>query len=133
MASLKRLSTDTIQANYWDERLGYYRKLLTAHGVSFWPAKFAATALDLMAKNLTKATSGAGDDVSSCAIGAASTSDGFTNGPVDAFTSPETSWSGASYDFFPHNLTVLNEADFSTDWAAVGGADGLRWQNLDLS
>ncbi|KIV82859.1 hypothetical protein PV11_04928 [Exophiala sideris] len=134
MASLKRLSTDSIRAKYWDEQLAYYRKLLAAHGPSFWPAKFAATALDLMAKNLTKTTGDAADDVSGSGgvSGAASSSDAFANGLVDAFASPETSWSGASYDFFPHNLTVLNEADFSTDWAAVGGADGFLWQNMHL-
>ncbi|EXJ80590.1 hypothetical protein A1O3_06872 [Capronia epimyces CBS 606.96] len=133
MASLKRLSTDTIRANYWDERLGYYCKLLAAHGVSFWPAKFAATALDLMAKNLTKATSAAAGDAGGCGMSAASTSDGFANGLAEVFTSPETSWSGVSYDFFPHNLTVLNEADFSADWAAVEGADAAPWQNLNIA
>ncbi|KAI1609864.1 fungal-specific transcription factor domain-containing protein [Exophiala viscosa] len=136
MASLKRLSTDSIRAKYWDEQLAYYRKLLAAHGTGFWPAKFAATALDLMAKNLTKTTGDAADDVSGSggASGAASSSDAFVNGNglIDAFASPETSWSGASYDFFPHNLTVLNEADFSTDWAAVGGAEGFLWQNMHL-
>lgn len=115
MASLKRLSTDSIRANYWDDRLRYYRKLLAAHGMSFWPAKFAATALDLMAKNLTKATaSNATEEIS----------DG-----LDAFTSPGTSWSGASYDFFPHNLTVLNESDLYADWAM---GDSFQWQSMNM-
>ncbi len=115
MASLKRLSTDSIRANYWDGRLIYYRKLLAAHGMSFWPAKFAATALDLMAKNLTRAT-------------AASVSEEVGNG-LDALTSPGTSWSGISYDFFPGDLTVLNESDFYADWTA---GDAFQWQSMNL-
>jgi len=160
MASLKRLSTDNVRADYWDERLGYYRRLLAAHGRSFWPARFAATALDLMAKHLTKATtsSGAADAAASSVGGhgglgglggggvgggagaggggasaAASTSDGFSSGLIDAFMSTETSWSGLSYDIFPHNLTGLSEADFSsTDWTASGAGpvDDLQWQSL---
>ncbi|EXJ78379.1 hypothetical protein A1O1_08779 [Capronia coronata CBS 617.96] len=129
MASLKRLSTDPIRARYWEERLQYYRKLLTAHGVSFWPAKFAATALELMAKNLKKATSGV---VTENADGGSTSNGGAgLDGFLDAFTSPGTSWSGVSYDFFPHNLTVLNEADLSADWA-VGGGEGFQWQSMNL-
>lgn len=115
MASMKRLSNDQIRANYWDNRLKYYQKLLSAHNISFWPAKFAATALNLMAKNLTKAT----------AAGADNAAEGSTGDGLDAFTSPSTSWSGISYDFFPHNLTSLNEMDFSADWWAD---DNVQWQ-----
>jgi len=117
MASMKRLSNDSIRANYWDSRLKYYRKLLSAHNITFWPAKFAATALDLMAKNLTKAT---GDGT-----GVASARDTGSDG-LDAFNSPSsTSWSGVSYDFFPHNLVSLNEVDFNTDWWAD---ENVQWQ-----
>ncbi|KIW16763.1 hypothetical protein PV08_03953 [Exophiala spinifera] len=126
MASLKRLSADTIRARYWDERLAYYHKLLAAHGVSFWPAKFAATALGLMAKNLRKSTDVAPEDAHE---DGPSLIDESTDGLMNAFTSPETSWSGFSYDFFPHNLTEhLNDADFSTDWTSIGKPDGFQWQ-----
>lgn len=126
MASLKRLSADTIRAKYWDERLAYYRKLLAAHGVSFWPARFAATALGLMAKNLTKATDVSPQDASE---EGSKSIDESTDGLLNAFTSPETSWSGFSYDFFPHNLTEhLNDADFSTDWTSIGRPDGFQFQ-----
>ena len=110
MASLKRLSTDEARVQYWDSRLKHYRKLLSAYGTSFWPAKFAATALDHMAKNLTKTT---GEDITS-EIG-----DG-----IDVFTSPSTPWSGVSFDFFPHNLTSLNEIDFDAGWWMEGSSGG---------
>jgi hypothetical protein len=115
MASLKRLSTDQERMNYWDSRLKYYRKLLSAYGTSFWPAKFATAALDLMAKSLTKrGTNPAIRDRQGSASEshvADNLSDGF-----DLFTSPSTPWSGGSYDFSPHNLTSLNEFDFNTEW-----------------
>lgn len=111
MASLKRLSTDEARVRYWDGRLRYYRKLLSAYGTSFWPAKFAATSLDHMAKNLTKTTGG--DDMNS------ETGDG-----PNILTSPSTPWSGVSYDFFPHSLTSLNEIDFDAGWWME---DGGQW------
>lgn len=122
MASLKRLSTDEVRVQYWDGRLKYYRKLLSAYGTSFWPAKFAATALDHMAKNLTKTTAGAGahagggggggDDMNSEAGG-----DGGGGSGLNNFTSPSTPWSGvSSYEFFPHSWTSLNEIDFDAGW-----------------
>ena len=123
MASLKRLSTDEGRMSYWDSRLKYYRKLLSAYGASFWPAKFATTALDLMAQSLTKIgtnkTSGEPQKSASGSIVADDVSDGF-----DLFTSPSTPWSGVSYDFFPHNLTSLNEIDFNADWWASVETDG---------
>ncbi|KIW71965.1 hypothetical protein PV04_00191 [Phialophora macrospora] len=111
MASLKLLSSDEKRTGYWDSRLKHYRKLLTAYGTSFWPAKFAASALDHMAMNLTKASAPAG--------GVAEVADSSVGDGIDSITSPSTPWSGVSYDFFPHNLTNLNEIDFDIDWWAV--------------
>ncbi|KIW47277.1 hypothetical protein, variant 2 [Exophiala oligosperma] len=89
MASLKRLSADTIRARYWDERLAYY------HAAGEGPKS---------------------NDESSVGL-------------FNTFTSPETSWSGFSYDFFPHTLTEhLNDADFSADWTSIGGSNGFQWQ-----
>ncbi|KIX92450.1 uncharacterized protein Z520_11770 [Fonsecaea multimorphosa CBS 102226] len=145
MASLKRLSPNPDRATYWASRLKYYRTLLAAHGVSFWPAKFAAMALNDMAKSLTKATEAgarasftpssatASASVAAAAAGAAGTgmtpADTTTPSHFDAFTSPLTTSSGVSYDFFPHSLTDLNGPDFYLDlW---GGGDGFQWGDPD--
>lgn len=120
MASLKRLSTDEGRISYWDGRLKYYRKLLSAYGTSFWPAKFATAALDVMTKNLTKMNAASGDPQKSASQ--FNVTDDISDG-FDLFTSPSTPWSGVSYDFFPHNLTSLNEFDFNTDWWAGVQAD----------
>lgn len=111
MASLKRLSVEPERAAYWDSRLSYYRRLLAAHGFSFWPAKFAATALDHMAKGLTKAGhSKPRED---------------TTSNTDTLTTPATSWSDGSYDFFPQNLSGLEPF---TEWWPV---DDFQWQQMD--
>lgn len=115
MASLKRLSTDAARASYWESQLTYYRKLLVAHGQGFWPAKFAETALNHMARNLTKA------------IGANLTED--VSDGADAFTSPGTSWSSASYDYFLHNLANLDDSDL---YAAYAANDTFEWQPMSL-
>ncbi|EXJ76682.1 uncharacterized protein A1O5_01190 [Cladophialophora psammophila CBS 110553] len=126
MASLKRLSPNSERATYWASRLKYYRTLLSAHGVSFWPAKFAAMALAGMAKSLTKATEAgarAGIEAASSSTGA---TEDTTPSHIDAFTSPLTTSSGVSYDFFPHSLTELNGPDFYLDlW---GEGDGFQWE-----
>jgi hypothetical protein len=123
MASLKRLSTDEARMSYWDGRLKYYRKLLSAYGTSFWPAKFASTALDVMTKTLTKVGTNTASGERQLATSEAHTTDTMSDG-FDLFTSPSTPWSGVSYDFFPHNLTSLNEFDLNTDWWAGVQIDG---------
>ena len=123
MASLKRLSTDEARMSYWDSRLKYYRKLLSAYRTSFWPAKFASAALEVMAKTLTKVGTNAASGEQQNSTSEAHSTDNISDG-FDLFTSPSTPWSGVSYDFFPHNLTGLNEFDFNTDWWAGGQLDG---------
>jgi hypothetical protein len=115
MASLKRLSADEGRISYWDSLLRYYRKLLSAYGTSFWPAKFATSALDLMAKSLTKIGTNAIAGEPRKSASQFNVTDDISDG-FDLFTSPSTPWSGLSYDFFPHNLTSLNEFDFNTEW-----------------
>ena len=95
---------------YWDGRLKHYRKLLSAYGTSFWPAKFASTALDLMAKSLTKIGTNTASGQPQKSGSESHVTDDINDG-FDLFTSPST-----SYDFFPHNLTSLNDFDFNTDW-----------------
>lgn len=123
MASLKRLSADEERMSYWDGRLKYYRKLLSAYGTSFWPAKFASAALDVMTKTLTKVGTNTASGGHQNSVSEAHSTDNMSDG-FDLFTSPSTPWSGVSYDFFPHNLTSLNEFDFNTDWWAGGQIDG---------
>ncbi|OQV00676.1 Fungal specific transcription factor domain-containing protein [Cladophialophora immunda] len=140
MASLKRLSPNPDRATYWAGRLKYYRTLLAAHGFSFWPAKFAAMALNDMAKSLTKATeAGARAAVAPTSLsssssltaggagaGAGAATEDTTPSHFDAFTSPLTTSSGVSYDFFPHSLTELNGPDFYLDlWS---GGDVFQWE-----
>lgn len=113
MASLNRLSVEPERKAYWDNRLSYYRRLLSAHGFSFWPAKFAATALDHMTKGLTKA------GVSDPREDATST--------TETLTTPATSWSGGPHELFPQNPFGLEPF---TEWWLV---DDFQWQEMDTN
>ena len=112
MASLKRLSADSERATYWDSRLRYYRRLLSAHGVSFWPAKFATAALDQMAKGLTKAGTSAAQEDTGCI--------------AEPSTTVSTPWSAVSSDFLVQSASGFEPF---TEWWLV---DDFQWQQADL-